>query len=250
MLSSPLLYDRPGLLEALARHSIDLTEKQCMRLVLAAVTGIPPSQVTATEAPSTAKKVSKSSKKAKAAAAEEEARQQHGMEGVNAFRRVVHAILARRGGLDASVLGETLRGLPVLAASVLLKVLAMALQGTCSFTGGPVEEDVAIELNDVSLRNALTWVEALLEAHFHAVVMGATSPTHCMYGAVATLLKVSRGVDPAVDLTESALGLCTHIHRMNKHRALGGALLTASDSQSWGGAGSSSGVYQLSVVHF
>lgn len=229
----------PELLVTVAKLSIDLTEKQCMRLVLSAAT-----IESEDNTPKTPAKKSKKSKKVSSSEGD------FSDGNLKVFVRVVEEIMNRKGGFDASVLAETLRSLNMVAAAVLLKTLAVLLRGTCSgnaslaITG---EETSSSGLSDTAMQNVLTWVESLLESHFHSIAMGSATSSHGLQSAIASLVEEIKHLDAAVDLTESAVGLCTHIHRMNKHNR--GAHVLPLDGTAWSSEGAN-GVYQLSVVHF
>lgn len=232
------------MLLAISKHSVDLTEKQCLRLIMTAAGN-------GGEESSGAKKTTKSAKKTKKGIQEEEgdagATAASTLESVDFFLAVVEAIMSRPGGSDASVLGETLRSLPVVAVSTLLKALAMMLRGLCSQDSGIASSD----MSDVAIQNILTWIEAILEAHFQSIVLGShLSSSNGLHGALSALLIVVKDINPAIDLTESALGLCTHIHRMNKHNQHNrGSQISGVDGVQWSSEGAN-GVYQLSVVRF
>jgi hypothetical protein len=227
---------RADVLLAISKSSIDLTERQCVKLIMAAA---------GKNGEESTKKAPKSAKKTKKNIAAGDDDVTGDSDSVAFFRQVVETVMSRPGGSDASVLGETLRTLPVFAVSILLKVLAMMLRGLCAEGGcGSSASDVS----DTAVQNALTWIEAILEAHFHSVAMG--SDVDGMHSAMRTLLAVVKDISPAIDLTESALGLCTHIHRMNRHNYHNrGSQSTGVDGVSWSSEGSN-GVYQLSVVRF
>jgi len=227
-----MLSQRSELLVVIASHAVDITEHQCVALLTAAaLVSAPP-----TETP----KKKKKSKSASVASPGD----------VSLLCEVCYALVRRHAGYDSCVLGEALRSISTSFATLLLRVIAPMLRGLCNNRyDAEIGGLVPANMSEATLSNTLCWVEAILEAHFSSLVMGAhskfSSDVHAALGAVMEALA---NIDSAIDTTEATMGLCVHLQRMTRHTNRRASALQ-SGGDKWSSDGPK-GLYQLDVIHF
>lgn len=135
------------------------------------------------------------------------------------LRALVEAVVQRRAAFSAVLLSEAVRALSPSTCAVLLRVFALALRGLSARTNdtaaGSHSQDLG-RFGDDQIRRAVTWMEALLDAHFSATALQAAvhAPTR---RALTVAMQVVSGAEVAAEQVEGAMGLWTHITRVAHH---------------------------------
>lgn len=149
------------------------------------------------------------------AAAESDAEQHR----IQVLRALVESLIQRVAAFSAVLLSEAVRALSPSTCTALLRVFAYTLRGLSTRTNDTTAACNTQNLGrfgDDQIRRAVTWMEALLDAHFSATAMQAAvhAPTR---RALTCAMQVVSGADTAADQVESAMGLWTHITRVAHH---------------------------------
>jgi hypothetical protein len=110
-------------------------------------------------------------------------------------------------------------------AALLLRVVVLNLKGLCA----PIENDSiqnksynladifarvsTASFNDEHVRRAITWAEALLDAHFSAMALNASYHGPTIHALTCVMETVGTAGDAAQEV-EKVLGVWTHIRRV------------------------------------
>jgi hypothetical protein len=159
----------------------------------------------------------KKGKAVKTVVVETEAVATDGDNRVLVLRAIVEAVIQRTAAFSAVLLSEAIRILSPSTCAILLRVFAYTVRGLSSAVDD--SDLIKVQLGrfgDEQLKRAVTWMEALLDAHFSATALQASvhAPTR---RALTCAMKAVSSTEAAAEEVEAAMGLWTHISRVMHH---------------------------------
>jgi hypothetical protein len=138
------------------------------------------------------------------------------------LRLMAEALLLREGAFTSLVLGDAIRAnLSQQATCLLLRVFVHMLTGLCSpayeqgqgVGQGLGQVHLSRGFRDIHVRRAITWAEALLDAHFASTALMVTYSDRDTVMAMKRALETVRGVHAASKPLEGLIGNWTHVVR-------------------------------------
>ena len=153
------------------------------------------------------------SKKGKKAAKGE---QKHAEESTDAsrtvvVRAVVESVLYRVPRFSPTIVSEAMQGLPFASASLVLRMLVLAVRNLTEVSGG-LTTHVYPYLGAQQLLAAIEWMEAIMDSHFSSFLFEADQSIdvkRCLQG----LVRLVKHADDAIETVEEARGLWADIER-------------------------------------
>lgn len=124
----------------------------------------------------------------------------------------MESVLMRTGAFSAMALVDAVRPVSADFSALLLRVLVHIVQnGCCLRESNALDSQLLVSSDDI-LDRAVTWMEALLDAHFSALALNMSCHIATRRSLFCAMNLVS-SVGMAVPELEGILGLCAHIRR-------------------------------------
>jgi hypothetical protein len=135
-------------------------------------------------------------------------------------RAMVESLLLRKGGYSSVVLSDAVSKISAQVATVLLRVFSHFVKGLCVSLPNNYESSTGLpfvlgDIRDEQVRRAVSWTEAILDAHFSSIAMNAMLHVPSRKALHDTMQAVNNA-DDAAQLVESVLGIVTHMQRVIK----------------------------------
>eukprot|EP01033_Poteriospumella_lacustris_P002018 gene2018-1470_t len=126
-------------------------------------------------------------------------------------RAVVESVLYRVPRFSPTIVSEAMQGLPFASASLVLRMLVLAVRNLTEVSGGPATH-VYPYLGAQQLLAAIEWMEAIMDSHFSSFLFEADQSIdvkRCLQG----LVRLVKHADDAIETVEEARGLWADIER-------------------------------------
>jgi len=202
---------------AFIKYVVNLSEESLNQYALQQDGTINYSVATSTETKS--KKTKKGGKTASASEASTSSTDGPRPDALILLRSLIDALIARQfGSFNTDLLAAATKHLKSSLTCLLLRIFAILIRGLGSYNDDTEQEgnfSSHFVMSDNKMCRAVSWIEALLDCHFSEFSLKGESNTHIKNSLSRINLTLAHA-EKAIDNVESALGMCTHLIRMQK----------------------------------
>ena len=195
---------------------------------------------------------------------------------ISQTQNIFSALVRRNQGFNASILSDSIRKhLSPSASAVCLQMLSHLLYGVCTDIKitGVDEKQLEGPAYDSGILQVITWIEAILDAHFPTFILGCQDRApngdsgiekgnvNIYRNSLMSLMKGLSQLQTSQDLTEAVLGLSCHADRMlrslsrrKRQQAAATGSITGQSLENWDdtkrNSNGNSDLYQLDIIQF